>query len=159
MKTGVIQVSPTTVARLESLRLHRNDAKISDVVDYLARQAIIRAGESLRRSRGKARAAEADFLAQAKLLNDSDDEDAAIDYIFNEVDERMLEGDFDSCDRILNAANPNDFTTVNVLAFLTITLCAREKLPSREGYFNRALEVLQTRGNEDAVREWTAGLE
>lgn len=98
------------------------------------------------------------FLAEAKRLSAGASFHTSIDYIFDSLDELMIAGDFAAVDCILAAADPRDFGTTNVLAFLVITLSSRELLRERAGYVDRATAALRERGGNDDVVEWMRGL-
>lgn len=56
----------------------------------------------------------------------------ALAQIFEEIDERLLDGDFGACEWILAAADLKQLDTTTALGFLGVSLQAKEKLRSRK---------------------------
>ena len=57
--------------------------------------------------------------------------DSAIDVLFDHVDDLLLEGDFSTCNELLIAVDLKRLDTNLLIAILSITLSASEKLPNR----------------------------
>jgi hypothetical protein len=76
-----------------------------------------------------------------RILRDkTTDKDKKLDAIYDLIDELMLSGNFDQIDKILSESKINDPDIM--LAYLTVTLPAKDKLKSREDYRLRASIIL-----------------
>lgn len=75
----------------------------------------------------------------------------AVGFIFRQFNKWLNIGWFDLCDAVLFKADLNQLDTDLTLAFLTITRAAREKLPHRVDYLQKArIRITQLRGPEVA---------
>lgn len=74
------------------------------------------------------------------------DDFAAMDMIYSETDELMREGKFDVLSEIFQSMNPNYFTDVILLSFLTATLPAKNQIASRPKFLADTEESLKARG-------------
>lgn len=72
--------------------------------------------------------------------------DHEIDLIYDKIDGLLLSGKFEEVDEILAGVAVDDAPLAILLAFLTITLPAREKLAMRQTFFNRVRESLIRQG-------------
>jgi hypothetical protein len=79
------------------------------------------------------------------------DTDGATDDLYDRVDGLLERGDFAACDRILQLVAPDRLDSNLMVAFLVITLPAREHLRDREAFY-RAVErrLIKDRGEESA---------
>lgn len=74
--------------------------------------------------------------------NDPDDEvDVWIDFL----DDAMIAGDFEKCDRALKETDPATQSLSASVAMLGITICAKNRLPSRRGFYNRTWKEVKAK--------------
>lgn len=122
-----------------------------------------RAGTKARRraaTRAAARAAEDAVYAKLLEIRRTVQIDDSIDAVYDWLDELMLAGKFEEVDAILKRAEPVSFKDITMLAFATITLSARERLPERAGYVARARAALVARGRTpEEISDLLYGLE
>lgn len=98
-----------------------------------------------------------DMLKSAKRLEGEGRTDAALDMVYDMIDDLLCAGQFDECDRLLNDADPDGCSTDILLCLLTATLPASDKLPRREKLMGLARKVIRRRGLD--AEELLAGLE
>jgi hypothetical protein len=84
--------------------------------------------------------------------------DAAGDLILHHVDEWMLAGNFDACDKLLSALDLERLDAYAVVVLLAATICAKDKLVLRAIFVEHAKERLQVLA-PDRVEELMKGLD
>lgn len=89
------------------------------------------------------------FLENADRLDKRGQTDAALDIIFDQMDEMLLAGEFDQVDRILAEVIPGSFSVELLLGLLTVTLPAKNRLRNRAPFFERVRQSLYERGETD----------
>lgn len=72
--------------------------------------------------------------------------DAALDVIFDKIDDWLCEGKFDECNQFLGRLNVEETPTVLLLGVLTITYAADKYLENRHGVFARSWATITARG-------------
>lgn len=78
--------------------------------------------------------------------------DAALDIIFDEVDEMLLAGEYDRLNRLLAEMSTGAIPVELLLGVLTATLPARHRLPNRASFLARVAQTLRDRGElEDGL--------
>lgn len=87
------------------------------------------------------------------------DIDTATDEVFDRIDGLLEAGDFAACDRILQMADPDRLDSNLMVAFLVITLPARERLRERGAFHDAVRRILATSRGEAAAEEILRGLE
>jgi hypothetical protein len=85
------------------------------------------------------------LLVELRRLEASGDRNAALDLLYDRVDELMRTGQFEALDSLLQQVRLGDMSIDVLLGLLTATLPARSRLPSRQAFF---------RETENALREW-----
>lgn len=86
------------------------------------------------------------FVARACRLDELQRTEAALDLIYDAVDQLMRDNELERLDSIL-AESPVDSLSVDILlGLLTATLLARSRLPSRGAFFNAVEQSLKRRG-------------
>ena len=94
-----------------------------------------------------------EFLDTIYLLSQEEDKRPAVDLIINQIDDFLVEGGFDECDTAMRRANLLRFADAPIVSFLAITHAAKTHLPSRAGFYLRALDVMGSRrGEGNALR-------
>ena len=97
------------------------------------------------------------FLEPATRLEKHGRVDAALDVLYDRVDDLLKAKQFALVDDLLRQANVTSLSTDMLLGFLTVTLPAKSKLAARDKFFADAEASIKTRG------EWEnsllAGLE
>lgn len=78
--------------------------------------------------------------------------DAAIDILFEHIDDMLLAGDFIDCDAALRAIDLKRFDTNLLIALLSITLSAADKLPERSRLVTKIENRLAQSAPERAKR-------
>ena len=71
-----------------------------------------------------------------------DNTDDLLDLIFDRVDGMLLMGLFQDVDDELAAIDVSSKSPEELIAFLTVTLAAKDRLPSRGDFFRRTAEEL-----------------
>ena len=84
-------------------------------------------------------------------------EERALDLIFDRLDDLLIGSKFIECDSILATFDVGTMSTAQLLTVLTATAAAKDRLPNRAEFYKRAKSVMTTRGI-DADR-LLAGLE
>jgi len=77
--------------------------------------------------------------------------DQAIDIIFSEIDKLFRHDQFDACNRFLGAVNVETLSANLVVALLTITLPASQRLPERARLFERVKNRFKDRPDCDKL--------
>ena len=86
------------------------------------------------------------WLENAKELDERGDDIAAMDLVFDRVDNLLLRGDFSSVDNLLRVIDVSRYSEDLLLTILTATLAAKDKLRERTAYFQQVHETLTHRG-------------
>jgi hypothetical protein len=151
-------------SRARLLAMHRPPtkfwSKLRKAVSVPARQAILKgptdalqiraggecAGSGPAKVNSKLAVASKTFLSGAQRLIRSGHADAALDLLYDAVDERMRIGEFEQLDAILSGVQPAHFAVDILLGILTATLPARGRLPSRKALCERIEQTLKDRG-------------
>lgn len=92
------------------------------------------------------------FISNAQQLVQAGRVEAALDSIYDQIDEMMRQGNFAELDRVLSGLAVAELSFHVLLGVLTATLPIRTRLPSRPGLFRRIGQILQERGeNEEGL--------
>ncbi len=86
------------------------------------------------------------FLINANRLDRAGHRNAAMDLLYDRIDEMMRMNQFDRLDAVLGEALVDDLSIDVLLGTLTATLPARRRLRSRPDFLNRTALVLRARG-------------
>jgi len=89
------------------------------------------------------------FLDCARRLDQHGQTDAALDIIFDQIDEMLLAGEFEPVDQLLMEIMPSDYSVELLLGLLTVTLPAKNRLCNRVAFFERVRQSLQEHGETD----------
>lgn len=92
------------------------------------------------------------FFAGLAQLDRRGNVDAALDYLYDQVDAAFKEGRFSDIDELLKIVPVENYSADLLLGFLTATLPARSRLRARGEFFKRAETIIRERG------EWVSGL-
>jgi hypothetical protein len=84
------------------------------------------------------------ILEDARRLDKLGRIDAALDIVFDRVDELLLEGDFEKVDQEISRIRETDFSAELLLGILTVTLPAKENLPGRPDLYSRIKQWLES---------------
>ena len=85
--------------------------------------------------------------------------DDELDIIFNFVDWMLLNEQFLSVDNMLAALRINKMPTVLIIAFLTITAAAKNRLSNRNDFFEHAKTFIMGREGREKTKRLLDGLE
>lgn len=85
------------------------------------------------------------FIEQARRLDEKRRTDAALDIIYDNINNLLTEGDYQRIDAILSALDPEPLSVDILLGLLTSTLPARTKLSRRRDFFSKVEEELRRR--------------
>ncbi len=97
-----------------------------------------------------------DFLTSLYVLSL---EDAKLDHILDAFDDKMLEGDFAWCDRMLRDLDTNLCSVTTLVGFLSFTLCAKEKLQQRDRIVTETtLRAMKEGRTEEEAEQLLVGL-
>lgn len=78
--------------------------------------------------------------------------DHAIDLVFKNINNMFLDGKFDDVDNLLKLVNVKQYSANVLLALLTITLCAKNKLPRRRMFYEKVKhQLVATEIYDDAI--------
>lgn len=100
------------------------------------------------------------WLEQVYLLTMAHKIDNAVDIVFERLDELFRHEKFEDCDNILQIVDLYKLETNLIIAFLSITLRAADKLPSRGNFVNRARQrFLAMELEPDRISKLLRGLE
>jgi hypothetical protein len=86
------------------------------------------------------------FLNHARRLADRGHIDAALDIIYDQVDEMLLAGKFDDVDHLLGGIDVGMLSVDLLIGILTATLPARQRLANRPLFYARVEQALTERG-------------
>jgi hypothetical protein len=86
------------------------------------------------------------FIDHAQRLDECGQTDAALDIIFDQIDEKLLAGNFIQVDQTLANTSPENLSIDLLLGILTATLPAKTHLKSRQLFYRQVQETLERRG-------------
>jgi len=69
-----------------------------------------------------------------------------LDRLYDRVDDDLLAGRFDAVDNMLRDLDPSNMELDEVLGWLTITAAAKDKLPHRADFYDRAVRATERKG-------------
>ncbi len=96
--------------------------------------------------------AEYPWLQQARQLDKQGREDLALRTIYRNLNDWLIGGEIDRCNRLLVDADVKDISTGFMLAILTVTLRYHSQLRARSDFVRRVREALRKEGlNERAL--------
>jgi len=81
-----------------------------------------------------------DLLNEIYELSDKDENDLAIDILFEAIDDSFLLGDFISVDNLITSADIEKLNSYTAVGILSITLAAKEHLYHRAQFLEKAKE-------------------
>ena len=87
------------------------------------------------------------FVHRASRLDQAGHRDAALDLLYDGVDELMQRGEFGQLDAVLARLGPATLSTNLLLGVLTATLPARHSLPARRALLPGIEQALRSRGD------------
>ena len=90
-----------------------------------------------------------EFVVRANRLDTSGYRNAAMDLLYERIDQVMRDGDFDVLDSVLKTLDAEHLSLDVILGVLTATLPARRRLPTRKTFFQEAERTLRARGEYD----------
>jgi len=92
------------------------------------------------------------FVRRSQRLDEQGRTDAALDLIYDSIDERLRNSQFPEIDTILAQLPTNELSTDILLGLLTATLPARRKLDARRTFYCEVENSLKQRGEyEDGL--------
>lgn len=113
-----------------------------DQFDSVVRPDLVEASKQRQRLPSRTDA----FVELADRLTVCGQVDAALDLIFERVDEMFVNGRFEECDRVLQSVPVSEYTADTLIGLLTATLPAKSRLKSRPDFFAKVESVLKGRG-------------
>jgi hypothetical protein len=94
-----------------------------------------------------------EFLSRLYLMSEALEEHKGSDEIFNFMDDSLLDQDFEACNESLDQVRVEKLLPSLMVSFLMVTRTAKDKLPARAIFLERAVETLaQERGKETAEK-------
>jgi len=87
------------------------------------------------------------FVARARRLDEHRRTEAALDLIYDAVDQLMRDNQFERLDSMLVQTRVDDLSVDILLGILTATLPAKTRLPSRVAFFLAVEQLLKRRGD------------
>jgi hypothetical protein len=92
------------------------------------------------------------FIERARRLDEMGNTDAALDLLYDAVDDLMRSGKFSELNAIIANLSVNDCSLDVLLGVLTATLPARRRLPARAKFYEQAAQIIKSRGEyEDGL--------
>lgn len=92
------------------------------------------------------------FVDRASRLDSAGHSDAALDLLYDSVDEMLRRSEFARLDSILNNTAVADCSPNTLIGLLTASLPARSRLPSRKEFYAAVERALRQRGEyEDGL--------
>ncbi|WP_197529169.1 hypothetical protein [Aeoliella mucimassa] len=76
----------------------------------------------------------------------------AVMLVMDHLDDYLHSGDFVACNSVLRCFDPSRLADAVIITVLGITLGAKQKLTSRNSFYQRALEVFGSRRGEDEAK-------
>lgn len=121
------------------------------ILEFLdaARSALARVQLSLEHSGRFSRSQEVSFVRGAQELEARDYEEASLDLIYDSVDELLQKGEFAEVDRVLREISVDELSVDLLLALLTATLPAADRLECRSTLFIQIEKSLRERNELD----------
>ena len=92
------------------------------------------------------------FIDRARRLDKLGHTDAALDLLYDAIDECLTAGRFSELASCLRGIQPASLSLDLLLGILTVTLPAKSRLPTREAFKDKVERVLRQRG------EWEVGI-
>lgn len=86
------------------------------------------------------------FLDLARRLDKSGQTDAALDIVFDQIDEMLLAGKFKKVNQLLVDTETDNYSVELLLGILTATLPAKNQLQDRAEFYKRTARTLHSRG-------------
>ncbi len=81
-----------------------------------------------------------DWMVEAIEKAKEGDNDKALDLIYDNLDDMLIDGEYDKMNRFFDELDTYDYNDCILFGVLTVTYCAEEHLPSREKFINRKLK-------------------
>jgi hypothetical protein len=69
-----------------------------------------------------------------------------LDRLYDRIDNDLLAGQFDKVDGLLQDLDPSSMSLTHALGWLTITYAAKDKLPHRARFYERAVTFARRTG-------------
>jgi hypothetical protein len=91
------------------------------------------------------------FLTEVYDLGKRDPERCR-NLVFDALDRLLCDSHVDLCDQILASVEVERLPSSLLRSFLVITAAAKEKLPSRSGFFSRAFAAMEQQRGPDRTR-------
>lgn len=86
------------------------------------------------------------FLGNARRLDNIGQTDAALDIVFDQIDEMLLAGKFKKVNQLLVDTETDNYSVELLLGILTATLPAKNQLQDRAEFYKRTARTLKSRG-------------
>lgn len=83
------------------------------------------------------------------IMSEMEFDESTLDDLYDNVDEMMREGDFDTLDMLMEGTNVSKCNENYLIGMLTLTLAAKSKLAKRPEFFTRVEEELKRRNITD----------
>lgn len=99
------------------------------------------------------------MLSKVTALSLADEIDAALDIVYDHVDDALRAGRFEDVSSLLDHVHVEHMNTTVLLGFLSITCPARDLIASRASFVERVLDQLRQSMTTDDVADVMRGLE
>lgn len=86
------------------------------------------------------------WLQRASQMEALGDDVAALDIVYDKLDNELSSGRFDECDALLSTLAVDELSVDILLAILTVTFPAHSRLQARHDFFQRVQDTLRQRG-------------
>ena len=91
------------------------------------------------------------FFERLKYFQTKNSEDL-LDFIFNTLDDKLINKEFDFCEKILTEINVKDFNTTSLIGILTITAGWRKISKSRSVYFQQVKNKIEKKYSSEEAK-------
>ncbi len=92
------------------------------------------------------------WFLKAVELDDNSEHDAALDIIYDTLDDLIIAGEYDNVDCFLDQLKVENFCPNLLYGISTITFYAAEHLPSRALFVNRVNVIFKDKGLTDLIQ-------
>lgn len=97
--------------------------------------------------------------SELNILQKAGDIEISLDYVFNTIDDLLIEGQFDLCNSLLDNIEIKELDINILIGILTITSEFKEKLYIRESFFQKVQDFIYDIYSFEEAEQILAGLE
>ena len=91
------------------------------------------------------------WLLEAVRLEETGQSDAALDIVYDHIDDLLIAGNYSEVDQIFKDITASNYSSSILIGILCITFYANEHLPSRAQYIIKLGRILKERGIDNRM--------